>query len=363
MRATASYELVSGMLREYGEMTRSQLDRYLPSGEPRRYLYDLVADYPRRGGRMLRSSLCLATARAFGAPPELALRSAISIELAHDAFLVHQDVADGTGWRRGRPTLHVLYGEPLAINAGVTTILASLRPLMENEKLLGPILALRILEEFNHMTQESAEGQALELGWRHEGILQVGEAEYLEMLLKRNSWPDIVCPCRVGALIAGRGGADLDRLTRFGFCLGVALTVWEELQELLGEEAGTSLHLGRRTLPLIHLSRRAGAEDLARLYAVYHRRVEERTGEEVGWVRERLEAYGSLRHARQVATEFAEAALREHERTFGRLAESRDRLFLAALARSLLEDLRAPSRSASYVRGKDHEPGTLQQCT
>ena len=59
----------------------------LPSAEPRRYLYDLAADYPRRGGRAFRPSLCIATARAFGAPMELALRSAVSLEMIHNAMI------------------------------------------------------------------------------------------------------------------------------------------------------------------------------------------------------------------------------------------------------------------------------------
>ena len=80
--STPDQGLVSSLLREYGEATRALLFQYLPSAEPRRYLYDLAADYPRRGGRAFRPSLCIATARAFGAPMELALRSAVSLVLA-----------------------------------------------------------------------------------------------------------------------------------------------------------------------------------------------------------------------------------------------------------------------------------------
>ena len=71
--------LVPAMLREYGEATRALLFDYLPDAEPRRYLYDLVADYPRRGGRAFRPSLCIATARAFGSTFDDALQTAASI--------------------------------------------------------------------------------------------------------------------------------------------------------------------------------------------------------------------------------------------------------------------------------------------
>src|SRR6185295_2739086 len=58
--------LVPTVLAEYGDATRVALCEYLKPREPRRHLYTLVADYPRRGGRMLRPSLCIASVRAFG---------------------------------------------------------------------------------------------------------------------------------------------------------------------------------------------------------------------------------------------------------------------------------------------------------
>jgi len=112
MLTTATPKLVSEMLQEYGTITRTALKDYLPSREPRRYLYDLLADYPLRGGKMMRPSLCIATARAFGARLDEALLTAVSIELLHNALLIHDDIQDGSEERRGRPTLHVLHGSP-----------------------------------------------------------------------------------------------------------------------------------------------------------------------------------------------------------------------------------------------------------
>src|SRR5579872_809628 len=96
--------LVSSTLREYGDATRAVLFDYLPAAEPRRYLYDLLGDYPRRGGRAFRPSLCIATARAFGTPVEAAMGTAVSIELIHNAMLIHDDIEDGSERRRGGPT-------------------------------------------------------------------------------------------------------------------------------------------------------------------------------------------------------------------------------------------------------------------
>src|SRR6478735_6425496 len=93
--------LVREVLAEYGELTRRHLDTYLQAEEPDSYLYDLLADYPRRKGKMLRSSLCIAMARATGARIEDAMGCAVAIELMHNAMLVHDDIEDDSDERRG----------------------------------------------------------------------------------------------------------------------------------------------------------------------------------------------------------------------------------------------------------------------
>ena len=100
--SAAAPNLVVATLAEYGGLTRAALGDYLQPREPRRHLYDLVADYPSRGGRMLRPSLCIATARAFGAGREDAVRTAVALELLHNAFLVHDDVEDESDERPPR---------------------------------------------------------------------------------------------------------------------------------------------------------------------------------------------------------------------------------------------------------------------
>jgi geranylgeranyl diphosphate synthase type II len=102
--------VVRETLAEYGAITRAAMEAHLPTGQPSKYLYELLADYPQRGGKMMRSSLCIATARAFGASLEQALQSAVAIELLHNALLIHDDIQDGSEQRRGRPTLHAQHG-------------------------------------------------------------------------------------------------------------------------------------------------------------------------------------------------------------------------------------------------------------
>ncbi|HZO81402.1 MAG TPA: polyprenyl synthetase family protein [Candidatus Binataceae bacterium] len=335
--------LVSAMLREYGAITQARLREYLPAREPRRYLYDLLGDYPRRAGKMMRPALCIATARAFGARLEEALGSAVSIELLHNALLIHDDIQDGSEERRGAPTLHVLHGVPLAINAGDTLTLLSLRPLMENREVIGAQLAIRIIEETERMALESAEGQAMEIGWRQENVTDLGETDYLEMVLKKTCWLATIHPSRVGALIGSRGALDPELFMRFGFFLGAAFQIQDDLLNLVGDpqrygkERDGDIREGKRTIMLIRLFHEATAQERARLGTVFGGPRERRTDADVRWVRELMDRYGCIEYARRIAQGLAGAALHEYSLLYRGLPSSRDKRFIEEMATWVIE--------------------------
>jgi geranylgeranyl diphosphate synthase type II len=326
--------LVPELLREYGDIVRNALPNYLPQREPRRYLYDLIADYPQRGGKMMRPGLCIATARAFGAPIEYALGPAIAIELLHNALLIHDDIEDESEERRGRPTLHMLHGIPLALNAGDSMTLISLRPLIENAEYVGPELSLQLMREVEVMALKTGEGQAMELGWRHENTLDVTVSDYLEMVLRKTCWLATIFPIRVGALIGSRGEADLDALFRFGFFLGAAFQIQDDLLNLVhnddryGKERNGDLWEGKRTLAVIHLLQQANQDEKERLRSILMLSREQRTLEQINWMREQMDARGSIEYARQIAHGLVGAAMHESERVLSGLPDSPDKKFL-----------------------------------
>lgn len=339
---TTTPHIVSTLLQEYGALTRASMKEYLPSWEPRRHLYDLVADYPRRGGKMMRPSLCIATARAFGAQREEAILTAVAIELLHNALLIHDDIEDGSEERRGKPTLHAQYGIPLALNVGDTLALLSLRPLIDNMKLIGHRLSLRILQEAERMARESAEGQALELGWRHDNVINLSDADYLEMTLKKTCWLATIYPSRVGALIGTRDSVDLDAFIRFGFFLGAAFQIQDDLlnlqtDERYGKEENGDIWEGKRTLMLLHLLRHATADQHNRLTHLLQLPRDQRTATEVCWTRQLMDEYGSLDYARRIAHGLAGAARHEYALLYADLPESHDKHFIAGLVTWVFE--------------------------
>ena len=342
MTSSTTSSLVSAMLHEYGDVTRAALREYLPEREPRRYLYDLLNDYPQRGGKMMRPSLCIASARLFGARIEQALCTAVAIELLHNALLIHDDIEDGSERRRGRPTLHLLHGVPLALNAGDTLTLMALRPLLDNRNTVGNELALRIIEETERMARECAEGQSMELGWRHYNATEIGDAEYLEMVLKKTCWLATIFPIRAGALIGSRGAADLEPFLRFGFFLGAAFQIQDDLLNLVGDERygkerDGDLWEGKRTLMLIRAFHESTPDEREQLCAALCGSREERSLQEVQWMRALIEKYEGAEYARRIAQELAGAALHEFGLLSAGLPDSRDKAFLEQMATWVIE--------------------------
>jgi geranylgeranyl diphosphate synthase type II len=330
------------MLHEYGHFTRAALQDYLVDREPRRYLYDLVTDYPRRGGKMMRPSLCIAAARLYGAPIEHALRTAVAIELLHNALLIHDDIEDGSEQRRGLPTLHQIHGVPLALNAGDMLTLTALRPLIDNRNSIGDALTLRLIEETQRMARECAEGQSIELGWRRDNAIEISDADYLEMVLKKTCWLATIFPIRAGALIGSRGAADLESFVRFGFFVGAAFQIQDDLLNLVGDpsygkERDGDLWEGKRTLMLIRALQESTAAERDRLRVALRVPRSERASADVDWMRALIEKYHGIEHARQFAQELVGAALHEFTLFSAGLPDSRDKAFLEQMPLWVIE--------------------------
>ena len=334
--------LVRSMLDEYGALTRRRLQGYLPHPDSGPYLYELLADYPRRGGKMLRSSLCIAMARVTGASAEDALASAVSIELMHNALLVHDDIEDASDERRGTPTLHAKYGVPLALNAGDAMGLLSLQPLKDNFHRLGLATGLRIFEETERMAWESAEGQALELGWTRDNRADLTDEDYLRMVMKKTCWLAAVHPLRVGCLIGARGRLPLDPLITIGFFFGAAFQIQDDLLNLeagaaYGKEINGDLLEGKRTLMIIHALRTCGGRERRELLTFLSDPRPARTPARVARVRAMLARTRALDHARDVARGLAGAALYEFDAYFEAFPPTRDLRFMRNLVTWVLE--------------------------
>jgi geranylgeranyl diphosphate synthase, type II len=335
---------VEEVLLAYGALTQRAMQLALPEREPRSWLYDLVSVYPARGGKAIRPSLCLATCCAFGGRVDEAVLSATAIELMHNAFLIHDDIEDESRLRRGAATLHATHGSALALNAGDALFVAAQQCVLANIDLLGPRLARRVADEFVMMAQRTTEGQATELGWIRDHIVDLTPDDYLDMVMRKTCWYTTVHPLRVGALIGSWGAVPLEPFVRFGFHLGAAFQIQDDLLNLVGDEARYGKEIlgdlleGKRTLMLIHLLGAARGRERDELLAYLARPRSLRSLPEARHIRELMVVHGSVDFAREFARGIAYDAESSFEQAFGaRAAETPAGGFVRGLINYMLD--------------------------
>jgi geranylgeranyl diphosphate synthase type II len=332
-----------------------EIDRlYGPGERGPNGLYDLILDYPLRGGKALRPALSIATCLGLGGHLEAVLPTAATLELYHNAFLIHDDIEDESWWRRGKPTLHIDHGVPIAVNVGDAMLSLSLQPLLDNVERIGLGPALRILRAVAKMTRLTVDGQALELEWVRSNTWRLEDADYLKMVELKTSWYSFITPLQAGAIAAGAGPERLAPLESLGRHLGAAFQITDDLLNLradpeeYGKEIGGDLWEGKRTLMLLHTLRCAEPKDMDRAVQILARRRPSADGElvltelldrltasgqlsqsanaeiearlqghhpseskslnDIRWLYELMHRVGSLKHARDVAAQHAQEA-------------------------------------------------------
>lgn len=333
----------AALLERYGSATRAEVARCLETSAPSPFLDEMLADYPTRGGKMLRPTICIANARAFGHAQsedtmQVAVRCAAAIEMLHNALLIHDDIQDGSELRRGRPTLHAMHGVPLAINAGDALLFTAFQSLLAAVRPFGAEVIRQVIDVTMTMARLTAEGQALELGWRDTNVSDVTEADYLRMALKKTAWMGMIWPAQVGLIVGSQGRGDVERVIRFGHFLGLAFQIEDDVRNLsedpgYGKEQNGDLFEAKRTLMLIHVLGACDAAERARIERFLALAREQRSPDDVLWLAHLMQARGSISHARAVAAAMAGAATHEFEAVYGALEPSEDVAFLGGLVR------------------------------
>lgn len=303
------------------QRTVEEILRLIPDKQPKRDLYDLMRDYVTREGKGLRPTLVIATCLACGGNLHDAVRTAAALEMFHNGFLVHDDIADESTHRRGKPTLHESHGIGLAVNAGDAMHLFAVDMTLSNLAGVGLARTLAIIHEMLHMCRETVEGQAIELGWIRRNFVPRRDADYSRMSTKKTGWYTCMSPCRIGAAAAGVTEPRLlDRFNEAFRLIGIAFQIQDDVLNLVGEtalygkEALGDLLEGKRTVMMIHLFRTAPAETVARMQAI---NAMPRADKPFAVAEEMLEAMhnaGSIRYAIDLADRLAHAGVRRFER-------------------------------------------------
>jgi octaprenyl-diphosphate synthase len=280
-----------------------------------------VAEYiVASGGKRLRPMLLLLACGAFGYRGPRRHELAAVVEFIHTATLLHDDVVDASGLRRGRATANSRFGNAAAVLVGDFVYSRAFQMMVESD-------SLRILRVLADATNVIAEGEVMQLVNSHNADIE--EAGYLQVIRYKTA-KLFEAATRLGAIL---GAAPLDEeeaIADYGMHLGTAFQVIDDVLDYSGDPAAIGKHVGddlaegKPTLPLIHAIRR-GSPEQARL--VRHA-VEQGGRDGLEAVVAAIHATGALEYAREQARRESRAA----SDALARLPRSSEREYLLQLA-------------------------------
>ncbi len=210
-----------------------------------RYLVDA-------GGKRLRPAVLILAAEAVGSNLKSVLPAAVAVELVHNFTLIHDDIMDRDDIRRGKPAVHMIWGEAGAILAGDTLYSKAFEILskVENE----PLRILKCMDVLSKTCTEICEGQWLDIDF--EKREKVTKKEYIEMVEKKTSVL-YAAAAKIGALLGGASDELADALSEYGRLIGIGFQMYDDVldmvtpEEVLGKVRGSDLMEGKHTLIVI----------------------------------------------------------------------------------------------------------------
>lgn len=218
-------------------------------------------------GKRIRPALVLLACDLFGGDLKTALPAALAIELYHNATLVHDDIMDNADTRRGKLTVHKLYGLNVAINTGdVMFASANKFVSLTKKKNLGELEDI-----FNKTVIEVIEGQSLDMEFETQEM--VSEKEYLAMIKGKTSVL-LAAALQMGAWIADASEKQQKQLYDFGLNLGLSFQLQDDFLDAFGDTKkvgkikGGDILLNKKTLLFIKTFEFANATQKRELKAL-----------------------------------------------------------------------------------------------
>ncbi len=209
------------------------------------------------GGKRLRPILLLLSTKLLGPVTDSAIRLAAVVEMIHTATLIHDDVIDYAKTRRGRPSINAVWGNHTSVLAGDWLYMQAFQIALRERN-------FHVLDVLIGLTQDMVEGELLQLDRLRR--IDVTEADYMELVERKTASLFSVC-ARIGAVMARADEAVENRLGEFGWNLGMAFQLVDDVldftsrEKILGKPVGNDLREGKVTLPLIYALEDAGRDE------------------------------------------------------------------------------------------------------
>ena len=219
---------------------------------------EVTAHLVEAGGKRLRPMLTLAAAKLCGYDGPYHVHLAATVEFIHTATLLHDDVVDESGQRRGRPTANLLWDNKSSVLVGDYLFARSFQLMTET----GNLDVLRILSD---AAATIAEGEVLQLTAAQN--LSTTEDIYRQVVRGKTA-ALFSAATEVGGVIAGRPEAEVRALFDYGDALGISFQIVDDLLDYWGSDAtgknvGDDFRERKLTLPVIKAVAQADAEERA----------------------------------------------------------------------------------------------------
>jgi octaprenyl-diphosphate synthase len=208
------------------------------------------------GGKRVRPAVLLMAARLSGYTGDKAVLNASVVEFIHTATLVHDDIIDGADVRRGRLAVHSRWGNDITVLLGDYLYIKSMAMALTQE-------SLEIVRLLCDVTLRMIEGELYQL--TKTGDVDITEDEHFEIIRRKTAYLFAGC-AEIGGVLGGVSTEQQHALREFGFNLGVAFQVVDDLLDYTADEAslgkpvGGDLREGKVTLPIIYLLQRGGQD-------------------------------------------------------------------------------------------------------
>lgn len=218
-------------------------------------LSQALAHIRQKTGKRMRPMLILLMARNYGAVTDSTLNAAVGLELLHTASLVHDDVVDESGERRGQASLNATYNNKVAVLVGDYLLSTALLHVAYTGN-------KQIVQYLAELGRTLASGEILQLSnIRSQGI---SEDVYYQVIRQKTAALFEAC-CAIGALSAGAAEADIVAAKEFGCNLGMIFQIRDDIFDYfesadIGKPTGNDMAEGKLTLPVIYALNTVGDE-------------------------------------------------------------------------------------------------------
>lgn len=223
-------------------------------------LLDKITSYiVKRKGKQMRPLFVFLSAGTTGKISESTYRGAALIELLHTATLVHDDVVDDSHYRRGFFSINALWKNKIAVLVGDYLLSRGLLLSLDNND-------FDLLKIVSTAVREMSEGELLQMEKARK--MDITEEVYYDIIRQKTASLITSC-CSVGAASSGANADAIDKLTRFGECVGMAFQIKDDLFDYgayeIGKPTGIDIREKKMTLPLIYALSQVSSSEKGRM--------------------------------------------------------------------------------------------------